>query len=199
MNIEFFFNGWQCSSLVVPIFSDLWAKDLQHGVEKTFTISFLFLKMHCLWCGRESIIIFLFPFRRRTPKSISDKICTVVSKVYSQYKIKLYNNIDGRRLSTHNDQLLILWFRKPTKSFYVDDLWWKLNWNLVGVSVFYFIRCICGASLIQGDIVQEQKRRMGSFIHVILIMLIMAPFLVHHEYRSYTYMWHYWYYVIDIE
>lgn len=87
---RFFFNEWQCSSLVVPIFSDLWAKDLQHGVEKTFKISFLFLKMHCLWCGRESIIIFLFPFRRRTPKSISDKICTVVSKVYSQYKIILY-------------------------------------------------------------------------------------------------------------
>lgn len=137
MNVEFFFNGWQCSSLVVPIFSDLWATYLQHGVEKTFTISFLFLKMHCLWCGRESILIFLFPFRRRTPKSISDKIYTVVSKVYSQYKIKLYNNIDGRRLSTHNDQLLILWFRKPTKSFYVDDLWWKLYWNLVKVSVFY--------------------------------------------------------------
>lgn len=87
---RFFFNEWQCSSLVVPIFSDLWATYLQHGVEKTFTISFLFLKMHCLWCGRESIIIFLFPFRRRTPKSISDKICTVVSKVYSQYKIILY-------------------------------------------------------------------------------------------------------------
>lgn len=183
----------------VALWLFLWATYLQHGVEKTFTISFLFLKMHCLWCGRESIIIFLFPFRRRRPKSISDKICTVVSKVYSQYKIKLYNNIDGRRLSTHNDQLLILGFRKPTKSVYVDDLWWKLNWNVVWVSVFYLVRCICGASLIQGDIVQEQKRRMGSFIHVILIMLIMAPFLVHHEYRSYTYMWHYWYYVIDIE
>lgn len=115
---------------------------------------------------------------------------------FAQYTVNIklyYINIDGRRLSTHNDQLLILGFRKPTKSFYVDDLWWKLN------CVFYLIRCVCGASLTQGDIVQEQKRRMGSFIHVILIMLIMAPFLVHHEYRSYTYMWHYWYYVIDIE
>lgn len=133
MNIEFFFNGWQCSSLVVLVSYISAARSR----ENIYNLLFVFKNALSLMWARINYYISLSVQTSQTKIDIWQDLHSSFKSIVN---IKLYYiNIDGRRLSTHNDQLLILGFRKPTKSVYVDDLWWKLNWNLVGVSVFYLI------------------------------------------------------------